>query len=179
MQETKRFVANKCGCCGQTTEYEIALDRGTAMIVLAVYNAVRIKDLNRVNLTKEMECNPRDFKDYKEMVMEGRISSWMKGNVLRAKYHGLLAQVDGGGANEYLITPKGSDFLFRNAQVPRIAIIDKVTHTKSYYLNELTDQTTFGELMRKEVQFWNFNEATICKIFPYYQRNVGQAALAI
>lgn len=148
------FEESKCECCGQTTDYAVALDRGTALIVLAIYNAVRKKNKNKVHLRKEMECRDKDYSSYRDMVSDGHMTSRMIDNVLRAKYHGLVAQVDGGGQGEYLITPKGARFL-RNEQLPRIAVIDKATHTKKQYWNEIEDRTTFTELMRKETPFWN------------------------
>lgn len=148
-----KFEPAICEHCKQTTEYALSLDRGTAMIVLAVYNRVRIKDKNNVHLRDEMEVGSKAYSDYREMVTDGHITSRMIDNVLRAKYHGLLAQVDGGGRGEYLITRKGAAFL-RDVPLDRVAIIDKATHTKKCYWNPGEDMVTFAELMKKETPFW-------------------------
>lgn len=158
MQEQKKFKVpvykpEVCTCCGQTTDYAMRLDRGTAMIVLAIYNAVRAKGKNVVHLTDEMECGKKDFPNYIEMVQAGRMTSNMTDNVLKAKYYGLVAQVEGGGRGEYLITPRGAKFL-RGEPVPLIAIIDKKTHTKKSYWYAEEATTTFNYLMRKETPFW-------------------------
>lgn len=148
-----KFESEICECCKQTTDYALSLDRGTAMIVLAVYNRVRMKNENRVHLRDEMEVGQKEYEDYRVMISEGHITSRMIDNVLRAKYHGLLAQVDGGGRGEYLITRKGAAFL-RDVPLNRVAIIDKATHTKKYYWNEGNDMVTFSKLMAKETIFW-------------------------
>lgn len=158
-----KFISKSCTSCGQSVDYDLSLDRGSALIVLAIYNAVRIKGENRVHLTNEMECRAEDFGSYREMISEGKMTSNMADNVLRAKYHGLVAQVDGGGRGEYLITPKGARFL-RGERLPRVAVIDKTTHSKKAYWNEAEDTVTFGELLKKETPFWDLNDTTLQKL---------------
>lgn len=144
-----------CSHCGQTTDYALPLDRGTALIVLAVYNAVQRLDRNRVHLINDMLCMPEEYADYRAMVHTGHMTARMIGNSSRARYHGLIAFADESG--EYLITPKGRDFLL-GSKVPRIAIIDKKTHTKKIYLDPENDRTGFLELMGSVgTPFWDID----------------------
>ena len=160
MAKTK-FKPAVCECCQQTTEVDYALAKGHVNILLAIYNAVREKGVNFVHLNNEMLCHKSDFKSVREMVAAGRLTHTMINNTSTPRYHGLIAFADEGGA--YLITPKGADFLFRNKAIPRTAIVDKKTHTKKFYLDE-TDTVTFGQLMRKETPWWDFNDATLVKL---------------
>lgn len=161
-----KYVPEVCHDCTQTKTYDLSLDRGSALIVLAIYNAVQRLDRNRIHLTDDMEVSKAEmesrFGDYPTMIAEGYMTSNMADNVLRAKYHGLVAQVDGGGSGEYLITPKGARFL-KNEPMIRVAIIDKATHKKLGYWNE-EDTVTFTHLLRNETPFWVFNEQTLAKI---------------
>lgn len=155
---TKKFKPTICECCKQTTDYALNLDKGTAHIMIAIANAVKFKNLNRVHLRNDMEANAKDFSNYREMISEGRITSRMIDNILRAKYHGLVAQVDGGGAGEYLLTPKGARFL-KGEPMPRTAVVDKATHSKKYYYDE-DDKVTIFELLRKE-EMWDIPQFTV------------------
>ena len=175
----KKFVEEICDHCGQTTNYDVKLGKGDAMIVLAIYNAVRRLDRNHVHLTRDMECRQQDFGSYQAMVAAGRMTSNMSDNVLRAKYCGLIAQYEGGGTGEYLITPKGAAFL-RNKPVERMPIVSKKTHKKDYYFmsgNPRKDFVTFGELMAKETPWWDLNDATLRKIEGLPAENKSQPAL--
>lgn len=156
-----KFVPEDCTGCGQTTDYDIALDRGTALIVLALYNAVRLKGENCIHAVKEMVVDPREYPSYREMVQDGKMSFRMMSNIGRPRYHGLIAFVDKGTA-EYLLTPKGANFLW-GRDVPRVAVVDKKTHTKKFYWNEEEDRVTFGLLM-KEAPFWDLNERSLAVI---------------
>lgn len=122
------------------------------MTVLAIYNAVRLKGQNLIHLADEMLCNKKDFPDYKEMVNAGKLTHQMIDNILIAKYTGLVAQ--GKDPGYYILTPRGADFLFRNLDVPRVAIIEKRTHNKKFYWHEEEDRVTFGELMKRETPWW-------------------------
>jgi len=157
-----KFVPDVCGECTQTKTYDLGLDRGTAFIVLAVYNAVQRKDENRVHIDKEMVALKSDFDSLEHMISEGFMTSSMQHNVPRARYHGLIAFVDK-GTGEYLLTPKGARFL-RGEAVPRIAIVDKKTHKKLAYWNEDEDQVTFRDLMKKTEPFWNLNDQALAAI---------------
>jgi len=148
----KTFKPTICECCKQTTDYELKLDKGTAIILIAIVNAIRLKNENRIHLRNEMECKRSDFKDYYEMALAGKMTSKMIDNILRAKYHGLVAQADGGGKGEYILTSKGSKFLL-GEPVIRSCIVDKASHTKKCYWNE-DDKVTIGELLKTQRRFW-------------------------
>lgn len=160
-EKKKAYEPEQCQHCGQTTTYEVALDRGTALIVLAVYNAVKRLGKNDVHLRDDMEVPDDTFPGYSGMVNAGFMTSKMVHNVPRARYHGLVAYVEK-GSNRFLITPKGRDFLM-GAEVPRVAIIDKKTHTKKYYLDEDSDRCTFGQILSGETPFWDIEENLVRK----------------
>lgn len=149
----KRFIADVCPHCQQTKNYLLSLDRGTALIMVALGHAVRRLGRNRVHLQREMECARGQFPNVQKMVQNGYLDSVMVRNVPRARYHGLVAFADReGGTGEYLLTRKGSEFL-QGAEVPRCAIIDKTTHHNAGYWDELGDRTTLLQLLR-ESQNW-------------------------
>ena len=149
-----RFKPELCASCGQTTEYPIRLDKGTAYIVIAIANAVRLKNKNRVHLRNEMLVKRGEYPSTRDVAIAGKMTATMIDNVLRAKYHGLVAQIDGGGTGEYLLTPKGARFL-RGEAVPALAAIDKTKHVKKYYIDEETDWTTIGRILRGDTNFWD------------------------
>ena len=156
----KKFEHEICGSCGQTTDYDMSLGKGHALIVLAIYRAIERLGRNRVHLNDEMLARQEDFPSMRAMVDAGRVTHTMINNTSCPRYHGLIAF--GSDTGEYLLTPKGADFLFRNRAIPRTAVIDKKTHSKKYYLDP-EDTVTFGDLMRGE-NHWAFNDQTIAKL---------------
>lgn len=163
MEKTKKrkFEPHICETCTQTTEYVIRLDKGSAHIVMALAEAVRRCDRNRIHLKNDMlTTHPEELGGYNNMVAAGFMTSWMIGNVLRPKYFGLVAQVDGGGQGEYLLTPKGARFL-RGDPVEAVAVIDKKTHSKKRYLEEEGTVTIFDLLKRDQkgtTPYWNLQD---------------------
>lgn len=150
---TKKFSADVCTSCTQTKNYLLSLDRGAALIALAVSHAVGRLGRNRIHLQREMERDRKEFKSLKEMVEQGFMDSVMVRNAPRPRYHGLIAfQERGGGTGEYLLTPKGSRFT-HGAKVPHVAIIDKVHHCNAGYWDEEGDQVTIFQLL-KESSTW-------------------------
>ena len=150
-----KFTPHVCNGCGQTTEYPLALDRGTAEIVIAIAAAIRRKGINVVHPTKEMEVSGAapDFRS-------GWLNSNQIGNISRAHRHGLVAAVEGkGNAGNWLLTPKGAKFL-KGARIPRYALVSKVTGHQEGYINPGTLTVTIGELLRKE-EHWDGIDFTI------------------
>jgi hypothetical protein len=145
-----KHVPHVCEACSQTTTYAMALDRGTAHIVLAVFNAVRRLDRNRVHIDKEMVALKHDWPSYQEMIEGGCMTSSMQHNVPRARYHGLIAFADR-GSGEYLLTPKGAAFL-RGEPVPKVVIVDKAKKKNAGYF-EPEGIVTWAQLVRKE-PYW-------------------------
>ena len=150
----KKFKPQICAACGQTTEYPIRLDKGSALIVIAVSRAIRRKNQNRVHLFNEMLCKRGEYRNAYEAALDGKMSARAAGNALRPKYHGLIAQVEGGGKGEYLLTPKGAQFL-RGMAVPAIAVIDKTKHKKKEYLDGETETATISRILRSDTPFWD------------------------
>lgn len=158
MSEQKKFEPPVCGHCGQTTQYEMRIDRGSALIVLAVGNAVRAKDKNLVHLLGESVQSPKEggYETWREMVADGRMTFRMVCNASRPVRFGLIRPVKQ-GSGEYFLTPRGAQFL-QGKPVPRRAVIDKKTHHKLYYRIE-EDVVTIGELLGKDADFWDGQQA--------------------
>lgn len=148
-----KFKADVCVDCTQTKNYLLCLDKGAALILLGIANAVDRLGRNRVHLQKEVEGNVKDFGSITEMINKGYLTSVMVGNATRARYHGLIAFVErDGGTGEYLLTKKGAAFL-RGARVPRAAIIDKVAGHNAGYWDPENDTVTIFQLL-KESKTW-------------------------
>jgi hypothetical protein len=150
----KKFRPEVCGFCGQTTEYPIRIDKGSALIVIAIAKAVRNKGQNKIHLRNEMLVKKGMTDSAYSIAMSGKMTSTMIDNVLRPKYFGLVAQVDGGGGGEYLLTPRGAKFL-RGESIPALAAIDKIKHMKKCYIDEQTERTTIRQLLKSDVPFWD------------------------
>ena len=116
------FKARECGCCGQAETYALPVDWGTAIIVKAVARAIRIKGINVIHPTKEMEVPTKDW-TYQRAVNEGKLTSKQIGNFSRAKAHGLIARYKDEPGN-WLLTSKGAAFL-RGQAIPRLRVRTK------------------------------------------------------
>jgi len=146
------FVPDVCPHCTQTTNYEMTLDRGTALIVLAIANAVRRLGRNRVHVADEMLAQHDGGRSFAEMVGAGYMTPKMYTNVSRARRHGLVAFAEGRGGGEYLLTRKGAAFL-RGELVPRMAVVSKVTGHNSGYWPE-GGTVRVGELLKRDAPMW-------------------------
>lgn len=152
--QKKKFTPEICERCGQSTEYVISLDKGTAHIILAIAAGIRRKGENKIHLLNEMGVKgPQSagYPDYETMVYDGKMTFRMTANVPRARIHGLVAFVKE-GSGEYLLTAKGAKFL-RGYPVQRTAIIDKRTHAnKGYRVEDGT--VSLRELLAEESHWW-------------------------
>jgi hypothetical protein len=157
MGRPTKYVAKTCEHCHQTLDYAMPLDRGSALIVLAIANAVRRKGVNRVHVVNDMEGRLSDFgvnrnQAWHRMVEEGYMTGTMRSNVARPRYHGLIAFADKRGVGTYLLTKKGASFL-QNIPVPRVALIDKTTGHQAGYWDE-GGMTTITQLLGGKIT-WN------------------------
>jgi predicted transcriptional regulator len=129
------YVPEECGCCGQSTTYALAIDKGTVEIVKQIALFIEKKGINVVHPRKELEGNG--------------LSSNQVGNLTRPRSHGLIAKVKGEAGN-YCITEKGLDFL-KGKTVPRVAIMSKKDgvqvgyHEPDTNLCTVTDFNSDGE----------------------------------
>lgn len=147
--KTPPFKSPVCTSCGQTTHYDLNLDKGIAYIMIALYNRVRMKGSNSVHIQNEMATN--ETSDVEELSKQGLITFKMEKNVARARKHGLIAFVDR-GSGEYLITRKGAQFL-RGMPVPKTAIVQKSGGTQGYWHPDASI-TSIGELLESPI-FWD------------------------
>jgi len=140
-----------CHECGQTTDYLMNLDKGSAMIVVAIYQAQKRLDKSRVHLVKEMACtSPAEYGGYYGMVKAGYLTMRMIGNATKPANFGLISNADNSG--RYNVTEEGIEFL-RGNPVDKSIIIDKSTHRKKGDY-ELSRKTTIKKLMRAIEVFW-------------------------
>jgi hypothetical protein len=170
----EEFKPNICPHCQQTTEYENSLDRGSAVIVIAIANAQRILNQKFVHVRKEMLDVKSKYANQFLMAMAGKMTETSLQNVLRPKYHGLIAQ--GKDPGTYLLTKKGAKFL-RGEPVVRSAVVDKLTHSKKRYLNEHIT-VTLDELMKSdEIFFWEGERAKLQKLAAYLDQELDAPSL--
>lgn len=146
----KKYKSRKCDCCGQTTTYRLAIDRGTTDIVKAMAVAIKNKGKNKIHPRNEMEVN-RENVTYREMVMGGVLSSNHVGNLSRPRFHGLIAKIEG-SPGSYCITRKGSDFL-NGREIPEYAIVSKVKGKQIGYWKPEEYSVTINDL-RKDDPYW-------------------------
>lgn len=151
---TEKYIPEVCEHCGQSKTYVLAIDRGTVDIVKAFSVAVRLKGINAIHPTKEMEI-PAARYDYRTSMLEGKLTSTQIGNISRAHRHGLLAKVKGHPGN-WCLTTKGAEFL-KGSKIPRFAVVSKVTgHQIGYWGYEKDDRPwycTIGEF-RPDQEYW-------------------------
>lgn len=150
----QKFQPKVCGCCGQTEEYIMSVDLGTADIVRAIAAAIRRKGENRIFPRNEMEVSKAQMKSmgYDRMVKEGYLTSNMVGNLSKARSQGLIARVESGC---YCLTTKGAGFL-RGDSIPKHAIMSKVTGHNIGYWNENEERVTVKQLV-KSGDYWEID----------------------
>lgn len=134
----EKYQPEKCAGCGQNKTYVLAIDQGTVDIVKATATAIRLKGINCVHPTKEMEV-PRLMWNRHYAFSEGKLTSTQIGNMTRARIHGLLARVKDEPGN-WCLTRKGAEFL-RGQPVPKFAVVRKVrdddaSHNECYWKPE-------------------------------------------
>ena len=172
--QNKEYTPEICGHCKQTIDYENSLDKGSEYIVIAIANAQSKLKLKEVHLREKMLSMAKDYQTLFAMVQDGKMTESMIQNVLRPKYHGLIAQ--GRQSGTYLITAKGAKFL-RDETVVRTAIIDKVTHSKKYYW-DLEDTVKISELLKfDEIFFWEGEESKLKKLSAYFEKELEQPTM--
>lgn len=129
----------KCSCCGQATQYGLAIDKGTVKIVKEIALFIGKKGINIVHPRKEMEGV--------------ELTSNEVGNLTRARVHGLIAKVKGKNmAGNYCLTSKGAKFL-RGEVVPKIAIVSKAEKKQIGYIEN--EYCTINDKEINAGDYWN------------------------
>lgn len=152
-----KFKAHTCDGCGQTKDYALPLSRGLAMATIAFYNAVQRLDRNRIHVAKDMVRPIEDFhgldpkRAYHRMVEAGYMTFRMEGNLSFLHRHGIVASGDEPGV--WILTKKGGAFL-RGEEVPRVAIVSKVTGHQQGYWDE-GGMTTISQLLKASTVWWS------------------------
>jgi len=144
-----KFTPKICQCCGQTEEYIMIVDLGTVDIVRAIAAAIRKKRENLVHPRLEMEIGKKQL-EYQQMIREGYLTSNMVGNLSKARSQGLIARVDG-KPGYYCLTHKGASFL-KGADIPKYAVMSKVTGHNIGYWNELEERVTVKDFV--DAPYW-------------------------
>lgn len=126
-----------CECCGMTKTYLLSVDRGTALIVMAIARKIQEKGVNAVHPRKEIEGKG--------------LTSNQVGNLSRPTRHGLITHVKGERGN-YLLTPKGAKFL-RGEVIPRYAIVAKGSGKQIGYHQPEKYNVVISQVL-KENEYW-------------------------
>lgn len=149
------YEPERCEHCGQSLTYLLPIDRGCVDILRAIAVAIYRKNINVIHPRKEMEvkiATSRHSDNYRQMIMNGNLTSNQVGNLSRLRFHGLIASIDGNPGN-YCLTKKGAWFLKGN-EVPRYAIISKALgHQVGYYLPE-EYLITIKDLIKRDDAYW-------------------------
>lgn len=133
--KNKSFKPSVCECCKQTTEYDLPLSKGLAIMLIKIYNFAKKKNLNAVHLRKEMENNG--------------LSSNEVGNASHLIFHGLLEDLPEAG--NVAVTPKGFKFI-AGEEVEKTIVIQKGTYkVLGYYIPE--NKTTLVKLLKNNM-YW-------------------------
>ena len=130
-------MEEKCDCCGQTTSYLLAMDKGSVHIVMAIAKAVKKKGINAIHPRKEMEGT--------------YLTSNQVGNLTRPRAHGLIAKVKGNAGN-YCLTQKGLDFL-NGSRIPKYTVMSKVEKRQVGYFEEFKYHCTINSFISVE-DYW-------------------------
>lgn len=145
------FKPKVCDHCGQAQTYLLPLDWGTKVIVQAVARRIRLKKINTVHPTKEMEVPAGEW-TYERAINDGVLTSTQIGNLTRARVHGLLAKNVKEPGN-WVLTTKGANFL-KGQRVEKLAEIlktqtanGKPSHKMRYYEPEKYT-TTINEIVK-------------------------------
>lgn len=149
-----KYQPETCEHCKQKTTYLLPIDKGTTDIVIALATAVRLKGINCIHPTKEMEIPSAEWtpsRAYKD----GKLTSTQIGNLTRPRSHGLIAKVSGKPGN-WCLTRKGAKFL-AGFPVSRYAIMKKSTDGESShqigYWEPEENQVTLKQL-KYEQTYW-------------------------
>ena len=137
----KNLEQDICGCCGQTTHYYLAIDKGTAEVLLRIARFIKDKGINVVHPRKEMEGI--------------YLTSNQVGNLSRLRMNGLIAKVKGeDNAGNYCLTTKGLNFL-KGAEIHRVALIRKSTSDSELRVEGHVpdDMVTLKDIMNSE-DYW-------------------------
>ena len=105
-KEKLNFEKDICECCGQSTNYIVGIDKGTAVIMKKIARAIKEKGINCVHLAKE------NVLEHNELC-----------NIIRPRYHGLVAHAKGETGN-FVLTQKGFNFLAGHT-IPKYAVVNK------------------------------------------------------
>lgn len=136
----ENFEPTVCPHCKQTTTYSMRLDRGSARILLKLFEAVAKKRINEVHPTKEVEWTKEE--------------KWSASNVSRVRAHGLIAMIDG-KPGYYALTRKAGAFM-RGGSIAREVIVSKAAGHTIGYVDADTRRVTFRELMNDdEIPYWD------------------------
>lgn len=136
----ENFEPTVCQHCGQTTTYSMRLDRGSARILLALFQAVARKGVNEIHPTQEVEWSKEE--------------KWSASNVSRVRAHGLIAMIDG-KPGYYALTRKAGAFM-RGASIPKEVIVSKEKGHTIGYVDKEVRRVTFRELMTDDgIPYWD------------------------
>ncbi len=131
------YKADRCECCGQTTTYIVAIDKGAVNIMKKIAKAVEKKGINCLHLAKERVLN------HSELC-----------NIIRPRFHGLVAHVEGEKMKgNFCLTNKGIEFL-NGAEIPRYAVVSKAESRQVGYFDPENLKTSISTYNKPGEEYW-------------------------
>lgn len=137
MRNKVDYKPERCECCGQTTTYALAIDKGTVRILKKVAKAIEQKGINCIHLAKEKVLT------HSELC-----------NIIRPRFHGLVAHVEGNKMQgNFCLTNKALDFL-KGARIPRVAIVSKVKSCQIGYFQPVSQTCVIDDFKGSGEEWW-------------------------
>ena len=138
----EKYQSEVCPHCQQSLTYELQMDRGSNDILKEIAKFVKIKGINAVHPAKEM--------------MPGILTGRQLDNIVRLKFHGLIAHINNERGN-FAITTKGINFL-NDQPIPLSVIIKKRVAGKRAHVIAHSDETiTISQIDKEWGPYWSAN----------------------
>lgn len=149
----------KCHACGQTIDYVLDMDRGSCSILKELAKFIRAKGINAVHPNKEMVKIPNPI-----------LSARQLDNIVRLKFHGLVAHLDGERGN-YALTRKGLAFL-NGEPIPKSVTIKKKAEGERAHVVLRSDKlVTIADIDKEWGPWWSSNGYEIHEGRVIYAQN--------
>jgi predicted transcriptional regulator len=136
-----------CPNCGQSITYELAIDKGSCDILKALAREIGKKKMNVIHPSKEM-------------AKPGIISARQLDNLVRLKFNGLVAHIDGERGN-YCITNKGFDFLSGEPISKAVTIKKRTKEQRAHVIAHSDDLVVISDFDGEWKDYWSANGYTI------------------
>jgi hypothetical protein len=139
----KMIEQHTCPTCGQSISYELGVDKGSCDILKKIAKVIGAKGINAVHPNKEM-------------AKAGMLTARQLDNIVRLKFHGLVAHIDGEPGN-YCLTNKAFEFL-GGEPIPKTVVVMKRTKGKrAHVIAHSDEEITIDSLDIEWGPYWSSN----------------------